>query len=141
MAKTNTAASKQTVVHAVLVGCGIAIAISFLGILVIAIMLNRNGLEETELGYAVMVVTSVSSAIGALVSRRGISGSYLPLAFFVGLGYYIVLLIISFALFSGPVSGMGVTGLLVLGSSICTSFIRGKGKKANVGHVRKYVNR
>ena len=133
--------AEATVLGTIALGCAVAITVSLLGCLTISIMINSDVLAEEKMGYAVLLVTSLSSALGAITVRRGNRRSRLLKAMLVGVTYCAILVVMSLVLFAGPGDGVGVTCLLILGSCACVSALGRDGKQTRTGHIRKYANR
>ena len=122
-------------VGGILAGSGVSLAVTLLGALVLAWLLDGEILEEGNVGYGVMLVLIVSSGLGAFLAPRLVKRQKLPAAMIAGGLYLLWLLGISTLCFGGQYQGVVPTVLIVLGSSLATVLI-GNGKKGNRISVR-----
>lgn len=98
-------------------GTGTALALTMVLSVLEAWMIHREVLRQQSIGYGVMGILLVSVVIGSAVAKRKIKRRLAAAALLTGLCYYFCLLSITALFFGGQYSGMGVTGLLILGGS------------------------
>lgn len=133
---------KRTTGHAVSMpvgiawGTGTAVALTTVQSVLVAWMIHRGLLQQQSVGYGAMGILLVSAVIGAAVAKGKIKRRLVMAALLTGLCYYFCLLSMTALFFGGQYSGMGVTGLLILGGS-GTAALMGKsgnrrGKKLRI---------
>lgn len=99
-------------------GAGTSVAVTLLGAAVTAVLLNREVLAESSVGYSVMVILLAASFAGAMTARSRIKRQHLLSCVLSGAVYFLVLLSLTALFFGGQFEAVGVTGLLVMGGSM-----------------------
>jgi putative membrane protein (TIGR04086 family) len=141
MAAIKKTFDRGSVPMSIIMGFVLCIALSSIGALCIAILLESERIEETALGYGVIFVTLLSSFTGSFMALKMSKRFPLPIAFGVGAAYYAVLLAITALVFDGRYRGLGVTALIVVGSCACAILLQGRPKNRNGNRIIKYRNR
>lgn len=99
-------------------GVCMSIGITLAGISLAAKMIEGELLEESAIGYAVMIILLLASCAGAMIAQSKIKRRYLLVSSLSALIYAAVLLCITAIFFGGQYEAVGVTVLLILGG--CT---------------------
>lgn len=131
----------KSVPISITVGTALCVALSLIGALCIAMLLEGESIEETTLGYGVMLVTLLSSFAGSFVALKMSKKYQLPIAIGVGAAYYAVMLAMTALVFDGRYRGLGVTALIITGSCSCAILLQGRPKNRNGNRIKKYRNR
>ena len=95
-------------------GAGTALAITILGSAILAKLVDREWLEEGNVGYGVMGMLLLASYLAAMVSYGKIKRQRLLVCLSTGGIYFGLLLSITALFFGGQYSGVGVTALLIV---------------------------
>lgn len=106
-------------------GLGMGLLLSLMmtiaGAAVTALLLNKEVLAESSVGYGAVLTLIISSVAGALLSAKKIKRLRLQMTLVFGACYYVLLLCMTALLFGGQYEGTGMTALVVLGSSIAVA--------------------
>lgn len=96
---------------------GLALSMTLTMILAagIAHMISNEMIPEDMVGYGVIVILLSASAAGAVLAFKKIKHRRMVVCLLSGLAYYLSLLAVTALFFGGQYTGMGVTGLAVLG--------------------------
>lgn len=89
----------------------------------VAKLMDMEAIRQDSIGYFVISILLVASTTGALLSFGRIKRRRMVVCMVSGLIYYCVLLSITALCFGGQYQGMGVTGLVVLGGSLCAGLL------------------
>ena len=108
---------------------------TFLGSMILALLINKQILEQTRMETGAGIILFASAAIASLVAVRKGSNK-LPVAVITGVLYCLCLLCINALFYSGEYAGVPVSVLLVLGASACTG-IMSSGRKAKGKYKHK----
>ena len=118
------------------IGAGISMGITILLAMIAATMADREILAEQSIGYAAMIILLAASIAGAAIAVGKIKRQKLLVCLASGGIYYLMLLSITALFFGGQYTGMGVTGLVILGG--CgTVVLAGMGQGGRQGRKRK----
>lgn len=119
---------------------GISMGITLFGSLIMAILLDSQTIQESGVGYGIMLLLLLSSAAGAFTAAKSIKRQMLPMSMLSGLCYYAMLLAITALFFGGQYQGMGVTALVVMAGCCVTAIalVKGKGTGTKVHRKRAY---
>lgn len=123
--------------NGILVGGILAIAICMIITVaagaIYAWLLLKGTMEESTMGYAVMIITAIAAFGGSLTAMKKVGHSLLLLSGGVGVVFFLVLCGINIVFIDGQFSGIWETALLIIGCCICTALIcaRNHGKKRN----------
>lgn len=109
---------------------------------VLAKLLDMEKIQWDSIGYGIMVMLLVSAVVGAEVACRRIKRQKLLVCVLTGIIYFCMLLGITALFFGGQYEAVGVTAILVLGSSLATGLLeikegKGKGRRKQVRRQRK----
>ena len=140
VADRNVTGKAMPMIGGILSGSGIALVLTLAGALVITWMVDGEILDQTNIGYGIMLVLLASSAVGAWSAVALVKRQRLPVTMAAGGLYLLWLLGIATLCFGGNYQGIVPTALMVLGSSLAVALI-GNGKKGNrisVGHNVRY---
>ena len=116
-------------------GAAISLGITLILASAIAKLVSSEKLAEEHIGYGVMVLLFVASAVGAATANSRIKRRRLLVSCLAGLTYMGILLSITALFFGGQYEAVGVTALLVMGGSICATLIGIDSKRG--GHRKK----
>ena len=130
-----------TVPVGIAIGCCTSLAVTLLGALFAAVLLNEDQMKMNSVGYFVMVVTLMSVAAGSVVSAKLVKRLKLPVGLASGAAYFLALLGITALFFEGQYQGVWVTVLLITGGSMSTLLIGLREKRTNTKRRKKMVNR
>lgn len=95
-----------------------SLGITLLGAAVLAILVDKEFLEENKIGYGVMMILLIASYVGAIIAWRKIKHQRLVVCLSAGGIYFAILLSITALFFGGQYSAVGETALLVLCGSV-----------------------
>lgn len=109
------------------IGWGVSALITLLGAMITAYLLSAEMLQMSAAGYGAMIILLAASAAGAALSFRCIRRQRLVVCLVSGVIYYLSLLAMTALFFGGQYEGIGVTGLVVLGSSLAVGLMGLKG--------------
>ena len=127
--------------RAILTGWGMSVVITVLLAFAAAYAVSAEFLDETKIGYIIMLITGTSVALGSFITIRKVETKLLLSALAVGSAYYATMLLAGLSLFGGLKGSVVVTGILVVGCSGCVSLLSLKGKKQRYTPTQKYRNR
>lgn len=113
----------------VLSGVGIGLLCMVLFAAVGAYLITAGILPREQEGLLVGVSTFVAALIGAICTVRGCDGKRGVAAILFAVGLAISLLLFGLAIFGDRISGVWVTMLLILGTSITTALFRPRNQK------------
>ena len=99
-------------------------------------LIAKEILMESSVGYCVMALVTLSSAVSAIVAVYKIKRRRLIVCVLAGMIYYGSLLAMTALFFGGQYHGMGVIALLVAAG--CGSVVLLELKGEGSGHRRKY---
>lgn len=111
-------------------GAGVGMLITLIGTALIAKMVDLEYMDESKIGYGVMVMLMMSSFADAMTSAGKIKRQRLMVCAFSGAIYFLILLSITALFFGGQYEAVGVTAILVAGGAMLaalTSVRRGRG--------------
>lgn len=118
-----------------LAGAVMSVLSTVLWVAVLAKLLDAEMIEWDQIGYGIMGVLLFSSVMGALGSSSKIKRQKLIVCVLSGVIYFSVLMALTALFFGGQYEAVGVTALLILGSSIsCGLLVAREGSK---GYKRK----
>ncbi|MBO5952669.1 MAG: TIGR04086 family membrane protein [Oscillospiraceae bacterium] len=121
---------KSTMPIGVCVGILIAALTTIVSACVAAVLFSGERLPESAMGYAVVLILLISTAVGALVGMIITAHQRMLVCLFVGGGYYALLLSCTALFFGGMYQGVGVTALVILAAALGCGLLgltRGKG--------------
>lgn len=127
-------------VTGVLLGSGVSLLLTLVCALAVAWLIDREILEELNVGYGIMLVLALSSVSGAWMAAMLVKRQRLPVTMITGGLYLLWLLGIGILCFGGQLQGVVPTTLLVLGCCLATALVgnRKKGNRISVGHNGRY---
>lgn len=97
----------------------------------LAMLIDKEMLAHTAIGYGAMIILLTASILSSLVAWRNIKHRKAAVCLSAGAAYYAILLAMTALFFGGQYHGAGVTALLVLaGSAIVILSGMGKGKRS-----------
>ena len=115
--------------RAVSVPVGLGISLIITGTLtitataVIAIMINNEIIQWTQVGFWIMVILLVSSFLGGKIAIYTIKRQRMLVSFMSGVLYWALLLCITALLFGGNYGSVWETGALIIAGSITAALI------------------
>ena len=122
-------------------GVGVCVGVTVAMAALTAWMESNNVIAENGVGYCIMLTLLLSSMAGALTAAGKIKRKRLASCMICGICYFFILFAITALFFGGQYSGVGVTGLVILGGSAAAVFIGGKGKRSTSVRIKKIKNR
>ena len=126
-------------------GVAIGLAISWSLTLIMAAMTayleGRGILGYDAVGYCLMLTLLLSSLAGALTAARKVKRIRFGVCMASALCYFLTLMVLTALFFGGQYSGIGVTGLVILGGAAAASFLGRSGKRSTSVRIKKYKNR
>lgn len=122
------------------IGVCSSIGITLLQSAILAKLISLEKLEWEKIGYGIIVILLIASAIGAKVTCLVLKRRKILCCFLSGVLYWLGLLIIAALFYGGQYSGMGVSGAIILcgcavvclqevRSDCCTKTPTAKGKR------------
>jgi putative membrane protein (TIGR04086 family) len=121
----------------VFAGVVLALAITLLGAFVMAVLLDAQIVDAEKIGYGSMVILILSTSAGSWLASAMVKHRVLMVCSMVGGCYYGSLLAITALFFGGQYRGMGVTAILIFGSSLAVGFLKGRPKGTITKGYRK----
>lgn len=122
-------------------GGAVSLGLTLILAAVIAKLVSGEKLAEENIGYGVMVLLFVSSALGAMVANGKIKRQKLLVSVSAGVVYMGILLSITALFFGGQYEAVGVTALLVMGGSLVTVLLGGTHNRGGNRRKLKSVHR
>ena len=111
-----------------------SVAITILGAMVTAKLIEGEVLQWMDAGYGALVILLLASWAGAVAGASKIKRQRLMVSLAVGIAYFMTLVLAVAVFFGGGYSGIGETGLLIFCGSILGA-LQGHGRKS----VRKQL--
>lgn len=96
------------------IGIGISLIMTLAGAAVLAYLIVNETISQEGIGYGTMIILTVSSALGALAACLTIQQKRAIVCGLTGIGYYLILLLITVFVFGGEFAGVGVSAVMVL---------------------------
>ena len=112
-----------------LVGVLVSLGIMLLSVGLLAFMISKGSLQESSIGYAVLAILLLSSALGASMAVGITEKKRLFTGIVTTLAYGLCLLACTALFFGGEYQGVGVTLLVLLAGGILPALIGSKEKK------------
>lgn len=116
------------------IGWGCSMAVTLLGSVIVAALLDRRIMEMDSIGYGTMLILLLSSMLGATLAVKRIKKQRMMVSMLAGAAYYLTLLAVTALFFGGQYEGMAVTGLVILGGSLAAAL---SGLRQKRGAARK----
>ena len=122
------------------IGIGISLIMTLAGAAVLAYLIVNETVSQEGIGYGTMIILTVSSALGALAAWWMIRQKRAMVCGLAGIGYYLILLIITVFFFGGEFTGVGIGAVMVLlGSGLAILPVlrkKGRGNKLKIPAYR-----
>jgi len=109
-------------------GAAVSLGITIISVTVIAKLVSAEYLEESKIGYCVMVMLMAASYGGAEMAVKRIKRQRLMVCMLSGLLYFGMLLGMTALFFGGQYEAVGVTGILVIGGAFLAVLSGGRGR-------------
>lgn len=122
-------------------GGAVSLGLTLILAAVIAKLVSAEKLPEENIGYGVMALLFVSSAVGAIVANNRIKRQKLLVSAIAGVVYLGILLSITALFFGGQYEAVGVTALLVMGGSLVTALLGWNGNRGGKRRKKKIPHR
>ena len=126
----------RSVPNGLLLGGLTSLSITLLMTAGLTTVIEKEMLEQSNIGYGVMVMLLVASFLGAIVSSRTIKHRNLAMCLLSGVVYVVILMAITALFFGGQYQAVGVTSFLIFGGSAAAGLLevkkgreRGRNKK------------
>lgn len=107
----------------VLVGTAVSVILTLAAVAILAKMIDMEMMEWESVGYGIMLTLIVASSLGAVAACSKIKRQILAVSLWNGLAYLGTLLAATALFFGGQYEGIGVTALLILGSSVAAGLL------------------
>ena len=121
--KTVRAIAPSQIPKAVARGVATSILIMVGGAALMSVLILREIIKETAVGYCAMGILLLSSMEGTRAAVRKSEGKIFTVAVLTGAVYAGILLILNAMLYKGGYEGVGVSVLLIIGGSIASGFL------------------
>ena len=105
----------------VFMGATISLLWSILAAALVGLMIDREILRYTAIGYSAMLILLTASILGSFLAWRKIKHRRALVCLTTGGVYYLMLIGLTGLFFGGQFEAVGVTGILILGG--CTTVI------------------
>lgn len=138
MKKSPVKHTARSIPVGIVLGLALAWLISIVGAGITALLISRETIPESAMGYGIVITLIVACFAGAFLSVSKIQRLRLQMTMLFGAVYYLSLLGANALFFGGQYSGMGVTALVVLGACATVAFIGlGGGKTRKFNGLKK----
>ena len=124
-----------------LTGTALSLGITLLLAALAAWLVLEEVIEETHIGYCVMVILMAASFLGALTACGRIKRQRLLVCMLSGSVYFLLLMSITALFFGGQYEAVGVTGILVFGGSMLAVLSSGSNSREGKRRKRRLRNR
>lgn len=124
-----------------LFGAAVSMTITLLSAAVLAKLTAAEVIEESRIGYGVMIMLLAASFVGAMGAYFKIKRQRLAVCALSGVIYFLMLLCITALFFGGQYEAVGVTGALVLGGSLTAGILGSVPKRGGKRGKIKLPNR
>ena len=104
-------------------------------------MVDQQWIHHNHIGYAIMVFLLLAAWIGTRISYKKIKRQKVLVCMLTGIAFYGILLCITAIFFGGQYSGVGETGLLILGGTLLSALPEHSNKSRKIYGKRKKYNR
>ena len=105
------------------IGLLISLLLTFGGAAALSHLIATEKIGEGAMGYGIMVILAIASAMGAWGATSFIKKMYLQVCLMAGACYYLTLLAITALFFGGQYQGVGVSGIIIMITSLVMAFI------------------
>lgn len=122
-------------------GAVVSLGITLLLTALIAKLVESEYMQQTQIGYGVMVMLMAASFLGALSAAGKIKRQRLVVCALSGLVYFGILMSITALFFGGQYEAVGVTGILVMGSAMLAVLAESRTKRRGNRRKIKAANR
>lgn len=96
------------------------------GILIITVLLSKGNLQMDNIGYVVMGITLAAALLGSFTAAMTARSNLLISSLSTGAVLLLLLLAVTAVFFEGQFSGVPVTLVLVMGSSLAAALVSTK---------------
>ena len=134
MQRTKQTGRAVSMTNVIITGTSTALAFVLLCALITAKLLETEILAQSSTGYAVMIILTAASWMGAAIAESRVKRKRGVVCLLSGICIYGILLATTAMFFGGQYEAVGVTMLVVLGGSLSASFV---GIKEKRGRIRK----
>ena len=119
-------------------GTAVSSLVTLVGVIVSAKLIDAGTIQQSGVGYAVLVTLLMSAFLGATVSVRKIKRQILAVCALSGIAYFLILLSTTALFFGGQYEAVGATVLVILGGCFLAALTavhpKRRGKR---GKIRK----
>lgn len=115
--KLRSGGKASTIPAGLAIGGVVSVVLTLLGASLIAYLMLSERIAENTVGYGVMGILIVSTTVGCLVALARIQRQKLLVSVGMGVVYGVLLLMMNALFFGGQYEGVGVTWVLILGTS------------------------
>lgn len=123
------------------IGLAASISVTLLCAAMVTYLVLSENMSENTIGYWVMAILIVSSALGSLIASTMIKRRWMVMCLGAGGMYFLSLLAITALFFGGQYQGIGVTALMILSGSGAVGLLGlRQGKSSSFKH-KKYRSR
>ena len=124
-------AKRGSALKGIVIGMAAGIGAILLGAMILAWLVQTQKIDESTLGYGILIVTASSVFTGCVVGAKKSELNRLVSSTSVSILMFAALICLNAMLFEGRYQGIGVTLLLITGCCISTALI-GVNKKRRV---------
>ena len=122
-------------------GASVSLLVTLLGSAITALLLSKEILAESSVGYSAMIILMTAAYAGALTARGCIKRQHLMVCMLSGGIYFLSLLSVTALFFGGQFEAVGVTALLAMGGSVLALLTDKQPRRAGRGRKKKVRNR
>lgn len=136
----NSTGRAMTLPGGILLGACTSLLWTIAGAAILALLIDKEILAQTAIGYGSMVILLTASLIGSQTAWRKVKHQRVLVCMSAGGMYFLMLLAMTALFFGGQYEAMGVTAGLILAGSGCATFM-GAGKGRGHGHRVRKIHR
>ena len=118
-----------------------SVVVMLLGCAVLTTLIDRSIINETGMGYVLMLTLLLASVTGSLLSSKLVGHDRLPVCAGSAGAYFALLLGCNALFFDGQYDGVWATLLLVIAGSMSVCLLAFRGGKRHISGRRKVKNR
>lgn len=122
-------------------GASVSVLMTLMMAAVTAKLISAQMIEETSIGYGIMLILLSSSFTGALTAACKVKRQRLLVCALSGAVYLVILLSVTALFFGGQYEAVGVTSLLVFGGCTAAGFVGIREKRGTRSRKIRMANR
>lgn len=141
MVSQRKSALGSSVIGGCLLGALYSLIVTMACCAITALLLDKEILEETAIGYCVILILLVASFLGSKLAYKKVKQNKLVICIGTGGIYFALLLSVTVVFFDGIYGGVGVSGLLICAGSVLTVLLQSREGRGGRRRMKKYRNR